>query len=418
MPTQLDTLRRQLNAARNNLDLDRVRELVQKIRQLLFAQHTQSAEIETELRSALLLIAPKAQIGIPEREIRGEPVKILSHGTAIASAKIDGRLCPVWFGSNRKAQEGGFGPQRGGALSLGRVDVWVPDAHRLGQTGSSFWAKLKRLDFSDDALRVRKIETLNAEDFWPALRAAMLAGGKKGERDALLYLHGYNSSFADAAIRAAQLHVDLQVSGATAFFSWPSRATLLGYSADEASIEASEAAITSFLQNFLRESGATRVHLIAHSMGNRGLLRALQRIAAEVSPQADTENKIRFGQIFLAAPDVDRDLFLDLARLYPQFAARTTLYASPADRAVQASSVLHDAPRAGYFDVPSNQTVVPGIDTVLVPDLDLDFLGHGYYAAAETLLTEMFNFIHGANIGSLRRKSLTTEQGMVFELGR
>jgi Alpha/beta hydrolase of unknown function (DUF900) len=43
-----------------------------------------------------------------------------------------------------------------------------------------------------------------------------------------------NVSFEGAAIRAAQLGVDLQVP-LTAFFSWPSRATVVGYTADEAS---------------------------------------------------------------------------------------------------------------------------------------------------------------------------------------
>ena len=38
-----------------------------------------------------------------------------------------------------------------------------------------------------------------------------------------------------------------------------------------------------------------------------------------------------------------------LARLYPEHAERTTLYASNADLAVHLSSKLHDAPRAGYY---------------------------------------------------------------------
>lgn len=80
---------------------------------------------------------------------------------------------------------------------------------------------------------------------------------------------------------------------------------------DEASIEASERAITDFLMDFKAHYGAEKVHVLAHSMGNRGLLRALQRIAAQ------TLGRVQFSQIFLAAPDVDRDLFLDLARLYP-----------------------------------------------------------------------------------------------------
>ena len=41
------------------------------------------------------------------------------------------------------------------------------------------------------------------------------------EPHALLYLHGYNTSFEEAAIRAAQIGFDLKVPGATAFFSWP-----------------------------------------------------------------------------------------------------------------------------------------------------------------------------------------------------
>lgn len=108
-------------------------------------------------------------------------------------------------------------------------------------------------------------------------------------------------------------------------------------------------------------------------MGNRGLLRALQRIAAN----AETRGKVKFGQIFLAAPDVDRDLFLELARLYPEHSEPTTLYASKDDLPVHRSATLHDAPRAGYF---KPYTVTPGVDTVAVPDLDIELLGHSYFA--------------------------------------
>jgi esterase/lipase superfamily enzyme len=123
-------------------------------------------------------------------------------------------------------------------------------------------------------------------------------------------------TFEEAAIRAAQIGCDLKVLGATTFFSWPSRGTAMAYPADEAASEASEWAITDFLVDFAANCGAEKVHVIAHSMGNRGLLRALQRIAA----QAETRGKVKFGQLFLAAPDVDRDLFLDLAQLYPEHA--------------------------------------------------------------------------------------------------
>ncbi|MFK0731826.1 MAG: alpha/beta hydrolase, partial [Gloeotrichia echinulata HAB0833] len=89
---------------------------------------------------------------------------------------------------------------------------------------------------------------------------------------------GFNVSFEDAALRAAQIGVDLQVPGIMAFYSWPSRGKLVSYPADEATIEASERYIAEFLLNLVQKSGAEKIHIIAHSMGNRGLLRAMQRI--------------------------------------------------------------------------------------------------------------------------------------------
>jgi len=90
---------------------------------------------------------------------------------------------------------------------------------------------------------------------------------------------------------------------------------------------------------------------------------------------------------------VDRDLFLNLARLYPDHAERTTLYASDGDLAVHLSAKLHDAPRAGYY---RPYTVAPGVDTVAVPDFDLDLLGHSYFAQAEALLYHIRDLmLHG-----------------------
>jgi esterase/lipase superfamily enzyme len=109
--------------------------------------------------------------------------------------------------------------------------------------------------------------------------------------------------------------------------AWPSRGTLNGYTADEASIEASEGAITDFFVRLATESGADVVHVIAHSMGNRCLLRAPQRIEAN----AERRSRFRFGQIFLAAPDIDTAFFEDLAYPYPQCSERTTLYVSKSE---------------------------------------------------------------------------------------
>jgi esterase/lipase superfamily enzyme len=125
---------------------------------------------------------------------------------------------------------------------------------------------------------------------------------------------------------------------------------------------------------------------MAHSMGNRGLLRGLQRIAA----RAEEASKLKFEQIFLAAPDVDRDVFVQLASLFAHHCTRATLYASGHDLPVFLSKMFHSAPRAGY--VPP-YTIVHGIDTVEVPNFNVDLLGHSYFAQAEALLHDMFDLM-------------------------
>lgn len=301
------------------------------------------------------------------------------------AAPNGGVVYPVWFATNRRrnALDSGYGGERGDSVSRGRVDVFVPDAHRFGETGTGFFGRLKRLDLSDDRLRVQAVTTQERDAFFSGLKQAMAeAPAADAAPDALVFIHGFRTTFEDAALRAAQIGFDLGVApGGAGFFSWPSKGELKGYPADEASIEASERAIADFLVDFAANCGARKAHLIAHSMGNRGLLRALQRIAA--SAAAGT---VKFGQIFLAAPDLDRDLFLDLAHLYPTYSERTTLYASDRDLPVHLSSKLHDAPRAGYF---TPYTVAAHIDTVCVPDFDVDLLGHGYFAQAEALLYDI-----------------------------
>jgi len=318
---------------------------------------------------------------------------------------------PVWFGTNRKPTRDGrsFTNERHDRITRGRVEVFIPEAHRFGETGSGFWKKLIRLDFHDDQLRIQSVVQRERDAFFDEIRQANLkASADGGESQALFFIHGFNASFEEAAIRAAQIDRDLEVTGATTFFSWPSRGSVMAYLADGATIEASERAITDFLVDFALNCGADKVHVIAHSMGNRGLLRALQRIATN----AETRGRVRFGQIFLAAPDVDRDVFCELAYLFPEHAERTTLYASDGDLPVHLSSVLHDAPRAGYY---RPYTVVPGVDTVAVPNFDIDLLGHSYFAQADALLHDIFDLMrHGKAPEDRQRLIGMVDEGLKF----
>lgn len=299
-------------------------------------------------------------------------------------------LYPLWFGTNRKPKNPqdlsqGFSGERDRQLHYGSCKVIVPKSHKIGSTGSPLWQRL--LTFTDDRLKLKpeSWQFFQENNFWVEIQRT-LQGNQPDERSALVFIHGFNVSFEDAALRAAQIGVDLQFPGIMGFYSWPSRGKLVSYPADEATIEASEKYIAEFLLNLAQKSGAEKIHIIAHSMGNRGLLRAMQRILAQV--QAGSE--ISFGQIFLAAPDVDPDIFQELAVAYQNLAERTTLYISAKDKALATSGIIHDYPRAG-FSPPI--TVVDGIDTVEVSNIDLTLLGHGYFADARNVLHDMHQLL-------------------------
>ena len=321
----------------------------------------------------------------------------------------------VWYGTNRRPNDPrdpgkGYSAARDdpGVVHYGSSRVFIPKSHKIGSIGSPWWKRL--LTLTDDRLRLLGVSELERDAYWGGI-AAHLAAVSAEERNALIFVHGYNVSFEDAALRAAQIGFDLSIKGAMAFFSWPSEGVPAGYPADEATIEASEGAIADFMTDFAERSGAASVNIIAHSMGNRGVLRAVNRIAAAAQRRSGRP----FGQIILAAADVDADVFRQLSKAYAEVASRTTLYVSKRDLAVEASRWLHAFPRAGLMPP---TLVVPGIDTVNVTDVDLTMLGHGYVAEARAVLTDMHALITRGAPPDQRfgLRPTTNEQGERFWL--
>jgi esterase/lipase superfamily enzyme len=192
-------------------------------------------------------------------------------------------MYPVWFGTNRKpivtANGLVFTAERYHRTNYGRVDVFVPEDHRFGETGNPFWRRLLRGQFGDDNLVAQPPKTLKRDQFYEEIRQIVRTAVRDGnESQALVFIHGFNVSFEEAAIRAAQIGCDLKVPGPTAFFSWPSLGSVVpkAYRADGKMIKDSRGALVDFLVEFAQKSGAKNINLIAHSMGNRGLLESLQ----------------------------------------------------------------------------------------------------------------------------------------------
>ncbi len=307
----------------------------------------------------------------------------------------DWHVVPVFYGTDRARATDNrrikYGPERAGQLDLGRVHVTVPKTHQMPFIERP-WAL--RVPFFDITLyeqaedpkkhfTVKEIKALTREDFLAEVRAR-LATSKTFEQRAFVFIHGYNTEFDYAVYRTAQIAYDLEFDGAAFVYSWPANGSATSYLRDVNSAEQSEPFLRSFLDMVVRESGAKSVSLIAHSMGNLPLLRVLR----ELGPSLPLG--VKLDQIILAAPDVDRGLFQQLARDINRVSNGVTLYAASNDRAMMAARTVAGVPRAG--DVPPDGPVVmAGIDTIDVSATSNASLttNHSLYAERDSLMKDI-----------------------------
>ena len=319
-----------------------------------------------------------------------QPVEQPVWATTDIEQKKDFARVRIYYATDRKytgasKPESAYGSQRG-ELTRGVADVSIPRDHRIGRIES---ASILRLEFRENP--AKHVVLLNVlpqakNAFYAKLRDSV---ARSKSHQAFIFIHGFNNSFADAAKRTAQIKYDLAFDGPAILFSWPSLASAkpTAYMADENNSEWSIPHLRDFLLEVAQESGAQAINVIGHSMGNRVLARAFQQLPPTPGP--------RFNQVLLTAPDIDVDVFRELAATIRAASRHVTLYVSNHDEALDLSRQLHGGiPRAG--DSSQSVVIADGIDTVDVSAVDTSFLGHSYVADNRTVLSDVYCLIRGA----------------------
>lgn len=283
----------------------------------------------------------------------------------------------VWFGTNRIATGSSdpaqkFGSARGD-LSLGALTVTIPPGHTAGMIERpSGWFFTQHLDPSKHVV---------LEGLTP-LTKQVFAEGCCAADDKILFVHGYNVSFHDGALRAAQLYFDLEFSGQAMYFSWPSKATLYGYFSDANGVAETQPYLEEFFEIATRGEG--KLHVIAHSMGNRYVVGALEEFFRKHPDR-------QLGQLVLAAPDVERAELVEQLDTLQTHSDGVTLYASKHDVALQVSNRVNGGRRAG--DANGDLIRIVGLDTVDASLIEADSLGHSYFGDAPELLGDILGLI-------------------------
>jgi len=277
-----------------------------------------------------------------------------------------------------------YGEESADNLSYGICSVHIPADHVKGSMEEPNWYTF----FPDHSkyLEVNEVKEVTGEPlFFSSLKADIQSSPKK---EILVFIHGYNVPFVDAARRAAQLDYDLEFKGIPVLYSWPSQGKLIGYMADEASAEVTAFHLKDFLKRLASQSHADRIHIIAHSMGNRALLRSLATLALE-EKQRNASNP-RFRQIILAAPDIDQRLFENLAKQFSSTAEHVTIYSNSNDKALWLSNFLHTSKQEGQV-----VAALKAFDVIDASSIKGDFLDHSNFAINRILLADIAAVIQG-----------------------
>ncbi len=312
----------------------------------------------------------------------------------VTDRKATGETAPEdYFGSERSVN---------GVLSYGRAEVNIPYSHKTGRIETP-WLKIRALRDPRKHVFVLKLLPTGEDQFFNEV-----AEFGRGEGDVLVYVHGFNVSFDDAIVRAGQIAFDFGFSGAPIVFSWPSWDNVLGYNSDWGNVNWSTKHIALFLEALAARTKGRKVHLVAHSMGSKGLLNALRLLAYSDKTQE------KFGTVLLCAPDFDAVLFREqIASEVKPLAALWVVYTSKKDIALIASEKLNMAPRLGR-----PVTYAEGYEIIDASEIEVTPWSvpetHSYYAVKKVVLDDMVKAIAGLAASARGLNSKLVKAGTVW----
>lgn len=240
----------------------------------------------------------------------------------------EGPISTVFVGTTRGLQGTGvFGTERSEEMRFARYDVAIPPQREVGEIR---YAKPRRPNVSTDFVTTdQRIYAADA-DFRADLRQALAANG----REAVIFVHGFNNTFTEGLYRIAQLHHDLEIPGVALHYSWPSAAEPLGYVYDRDSIMFAREGLEELIRE-ARAAGATRITLVAHSMGSFLSMEALRDIALR-----DGRIMPELRGVILISPDIDVEVFRMQARDIGTLPQPFVIFGSDRDRVLRLSALI------------------------------------------------------------------------------
>jgi len=257
------------------------------------------------------------------------------------------------------------------------------------------------------------------------------------KREVLVYIHGFNETFATAAFTAAELCHFLGREPVCAFFTWPASSTgnfLTSYTTTTESADYAVEHLKKSLRTLATTPGVEGMHILAHSRGTAVTLSAVRELAVEaIAAGQEPEQLYKIKNLVLLSPDIDIDVagqritsFLsdpDLVTVWPEarlpriLKGRMTIYSSPEDRALLISKILfRSRERVGQLrpeDVPDriqrHFEITGRTDLIAYEGKRTDLFGHSYFTTNAEVSSDLIQLIrYGKALGEPGRTLIKT----------
>jgi esterase/lipase superfamily enzyme len=296
-------------------------------------------------------------------ELEGDSLETL--GPDVSDDEVSHKLT-LFFASTRgdnKDQTDPFKafnqrPGREFAATYGTLDVSVPKSRTPGSLPPARGVKNGE---EGKHIILRRVERLGVSVFTEAFGASLNEDPTR--REAFIFVHGHATSFSGAARRTAQLAVDLDMMDGAVFYAWPAATNIWDYGGSENAWEFAVPGLVELIK--LVHAEADTVHLIAHSMGTRVLLEALDKLEDDATFDAFDRAAPPFKNVFWASADKDQSLFESEIKTLRGAADQMVLYASARDLALPLPKMMKfDRPRAGQIPpTPGLASLIEVVDT-------------------------------------------------------
>jgi len=229
------------------------------------------------------------------------------------------------------------------------------------------WETLHRLSTSSDPdnrpiVHLQKLEQMtvlgpgkspedspDAQAFFALVNKA-LAASPNGEL--LIYVHGSNNTVPRAAAQAAQFRHFTGRRMVVLSFMWPSAGSLLRYLTDVGNAAMSVEPFARLIEVLAQNTTASRIDVLAYSAGAQVVSPALALLGTSRpdEPRAALRQRLRLGQIYFSAPDIDTRRFANELAQYIDIVDRVSLAANLNDSVLRLAAIVGRASRAGRPD--------------------------------------------------------------------